>query len=118
MDFSRVPLHAAPLPVAAPGIRSDRTGVTVTWQPPAEPGTEELTGYVVTLTPERGKSAGKGNGHGPKPLVTTAAADARSVTFTSVPAGRWSATVVAVSGAGSSAASDPSATVVVTKSRG
>lgn len=116
MDFSRVPLRAAPLPVAAPGIRSDRSGVTVTWQPPAEPATEPLTGYVVTLTPERGKSTGKGNGHGPKPLVKTVGADARTVTFTSVPAGRWSATVAAVSEAGRSAASDPSATVVVSKS--
>ncbi|WP_306817077.1 MULTISPECIES: fibronectin type III domain-containing protein [unclassified Microbacterium] len=104
MDFAGVPLRAAPQPVAAPGIAVGTDGVTVTWEAPAEPGTHDITGYVVTLTPERGE-----------PLVQEVAADARSALFTRVAPGKWTATVVAVSAAGASDPSDPSATAVVKK---
>ena len=104
MDFTAVPLRAAPQPVAAPGLVVDGTDVTVSWEAPAEPGTGEVTGYVVTLTPERGE-----------PLVQEVAGDVRTVTFAAVAPGRWSATVVARSAVGSSEPSDASATATVTK---
>ncbi|WP_306853369.1 rhamnogalacturonan lyase family protein [Microbacterium sp. zg.Y909] len=104
MDFSAVPLRAAPQPVAAPGLVVDGTDVTVSWEAPAEPGTHEVTGYVVTLTPEQGE-----------PLVQEVAGDVRTVTFAAVAPGRWSATVVARSAAGASEPSDASPTATVTK---
>ena len=103
MDFAKVPLHAAPQAVAAPAIGVATAGVNVTWKAPAAAGTSEVTGYVVTLTPESGE-----------PVVLEASSAKTAVTFAGVPAGRWSATVVAVSAAGSSEPSAASATAVVT----
>jgi len=117
MDFADVPLRAAPLAVAKPAIRADRTTVTVSWAAPAEPGTEPIRQYVVTLTPDAGKGNGKGKGKGLDPVVKTVDADRLRTAFAGIAPGRWQATVVAVSDAGRSAASEPSASVTVTKRR-
>ncbi|WP_375163858.1 rhamnogalacturonan lyase family protein [Herbiconiux gentiana] len=109
MSFADVPLAAPPLPVAAPGIGVDSAGVNVTWKAPASPGTSAITGYRVTLTPVGGGD----------PLETTVGADALRASFAlaTVPAGSYTAKVVAVGDAGPSAASAPSATAVVTGSQ-
>ncbi|MCS5734759.1 fibronectin type III domain-containing protein [Herbiconiux sp. CPCC 203386] len=107
MSFANVPLRAAPLPVAAPSIGVDSAGVNVTWKAPDAAGTSPLTGYVVTLTPSSGAA----------PLSVTVGADQARASFAGVPAGRYAATVVAVSDVGASPASGPSATAVVTGSQ-
>ncbi|MFF2631731.1 fibronectin type III domain-containing protein [Microbacterium sp. NPDC058021] len=106
MDFAAVPLRAAPQPVAAPGLSVSGRDVTVTWEAPAFTGGSDITGYVVTLTPEGRKN---------EPLVTEVAADARTATFAGVAPGRWSATVVAVNATGASQPSAASPTATVTK---
>ncbi|WP_370545250.1 rhamnogalacturonan lyase [Herbiconiux sp. VKM Ac-1786] len=110
MAFANVPLAAPPMPVAAPGIGVDGAGVNVTWKAPASPGTSPLTGYRVTLMSADGSGS---------PLETTVGADALRASFAaaSVPAGSYTATVVALSDLGPSAASAPSATAVVTGSQ-
>ncbi|MFE1665307.1 fibronectin type III domain-containing protein [Microbacterium sp. P02] len=103
MSFADVPLRAAPQPVAKPGIGVATAGVNVTWQAPAVEGTSAITGYRVTLTPASGESRTQDVG-----------AAARSTTFAGVPAGTWTATVVARNAQGASDPSDASAGAVVT----
>lgn len=102
MDFAGVPLSAAPQPVGKPGIGVATAGVNVTWKAPAEPGTSAVTSYRVTLTPESGEAR-----------TVEVAANKLTATFTQIPAGRWSATIVAVNDQGASDASEASATAVV-----
>jgi hypothetical protein len=103
MDFAKVPLRAAPLPLAKPGIGVDSAGVNVTWKAPDAAGSSPITGYVVTLTPESGDA-----------LSAEVGADSLRASFAAVPAGRYAASVVAVNAVGGSAASEASAIAVVT----
>ncbi|WP_439590817.1 fibronectin type III domain-containing protein [Microbacterium sp.] len=102
MDFADVPLRAAPQPVGKPGIGVATSGVNVSWKAPAVVGSSPVSAYVVTLTPESGD-----------PRTLEVAADKTSVTFSQIPAGRWSATVVAVNDQGPSDASEASTAAVV-----
>jgi len=74
----------------------------VTWAAPADAGSHPITGYRVTLTSADGAT-----------VAQDVAADVTRVAFTGVAPGRWSATVVGTSDAGSSepSAASPVATV-------
>ncbi|SNT16160.1 Fibronectin type III domain-containing protein [Micrococcales bacterium KH10] len=102
--FTAVTSGAATAPkhadVPFPAVTSvSEQSVTVNWQAPRVNGSA-ITGYKVTL----------GN---PAVATADAPADATSYTFTNVPGGEYTATVAAVTGVGTTAASDASNTVTV-----
>lgn len=94
-------LKTAPQAPAAPAVTLSGKTVTVTWQAPADGGSE-ITGYTVELTPASGST-----------LTATANASATSVDFTDLTPGTWTARVVASNGVGDSEASSASASVAV-----
>jgi len=90
---------AAPAKPAVGAVGDD--GVRVTWSAPADGGTA-LTGYTVTLQSSSGSLR-----------TASVGAATTSHTFTGLPAGSYTATVVASNAVGSSAASAASAAITV-----
>ncbi|MFV0434977.1 MAG: choice-of-anchor M domain-containing protein [Leucobacter sp.] len=85
---------------AKPTASVDGDAVTVKWVAPADGGSP-ITGYTVQLL------------GGAQPLVKDVAGDALEVSFEGLPAGSYTATVIAVNEIGSSAASPASDAVTV-----
>ncbi len=97
-----VPSLDVPTAPARPAVTAvGDDGVQVTWSAPADGGTA-LTGYTVALTSSTGSLRS-----------ASVDASASSHTFTGLPAGSYTATVVASSAVGSSAASVASAAITV-----
>ncbi|MDR2564679.1 MAG: choice-of-anchor M domain-containing protein, partial [Bifidobacteriaceae bacterium] len=97
-----VPAGVATVPAApaAPTAAVDGSSVAVSWAAPDDGGSA-ITGYTVRLL------------GGDESLTQDVAADATSVVFTDVPAGSWTATVVAANAVGSSEPSPASNAVAV-----
>ena len=96
------PQQTAPAAPAAPTTSVAGTQVTVQWVKPADGGSS-ITGYTARLTSDTQTT-----------LSAQAGPDQTSATFTNVPAGTWTASVVATNSIGSSGASPASAPVTVT----
>ncbi len=85
----------------APTAEADGTDMAVSWQAPGDGGSP-ITGYAIALTSIEGRV-----------LSRRAAADDTDVVFGSVPAGRWTATLIADNRVGSSAPSPQSDPVTI-----
>lgn len=95
------PVVTVPAAPAAPVATVDGTSVNVSWVAPADGGSA-ITGYVVTLTGDKGE-----------PIIQNLGAGVTSAVFANVPEGTYTATVAAVNAKGNSEASPASAPVTV-----